>query len=1252
MQTHQRTVEPHRPIHDKSTLRSTSSPPFLEFLYPPRTLSFARCYHRNPGTIPSFRRRRKLSVRGYTSSTGPDQTQSLEEPSNPEPDQTVGEESAHTLNEDKLVAVRTLKEVLEGRNPADCEEAWGLFLREGRPKDYTQSLLLFLSSSDRPADIERSVSLFDSIDLHSRNRKDYWCAVKTAFRNDLPAEDVMELCKDAISRKKGELSWGLAIAIFVNRQDWDQALKLWKNRPYSTNKDTVIPLRSAELSALDALLDRLADLVDAIKTDKLSLSTPGISGLAKFMTYHVVSSRRIMNQTPLETILEMFYELVSLKLCAPDHYLSSLGTLLSTDARQATIRSILIYRNFRFRFPNEIPPRWILRRMLSRLSGYRITENIEYLLDEFRAFKEIPDIESYQFALTTFARQGDVWKTEELFKRLVEDHGTPDSQKSISPLVYAHARRGDVVGAKRRLDELMFEFSMKPNVVCWNIILAAHSRSSDLYGAMSTFQKMQDSGIEPDTHSYGTMMGMYAKRGDANAVKKLFYTAQVARVEMKATMIDTVVEVLCNNSKYEEAERVACEALDITPAIPLTRSWNILLWNHAFMSDVDSVSRLQKQMQDYDIAFDGMTYAALMLSLVLIRDTDAARKILKRLHRSGRIHITEFHYNILLHGYFREKNRDMVHILYDEMIERFGDPGPGSNLAKLRTLIQRDVWRYNERKDKEYGPPIDLTHSERFLESVMEDFNITNYGGDGPQLGTRRRTLLEAFPSAYYEFVIAAYGARGAFQRANELFDEFIQQGKQLSNPQSPPLQMLFVIMANNRRAEKHDWVDKCWDQALQRVLDLSKPIDLDSILHPYKTATEEPPQEDKSDKPPQEDEPIQVLPLHRFSLGQCLSTYIESLASRGLWSTIRDVVKEVEGYGFVLTTQNWGLYVRVLCQSPQPPQQLLAFTIFEDKFVDNFPGWKYLKLGFLKRPEGAPAGLDLLDRDLPRGKHPDMIAKQARRAWRTIKPDYMQPTYTTMMHLAAALIDFRMRSIVDGGKEMDNLLDQAPKTVKALITLPYFREKTQGILLRGRTDEPILDRPREIKTDKHVVWTGGLLGAEGEERIDTRPVEMVHDDDEATEEAESQEESDEDLEDSDSEWDQRPDRSSEPDSETLAALLEEDAHGRRWAKKPTGTDEDISSGLSLPAEDEQDLQLASRLAAREYEARLAAREDEAASRLAAEENEATNSLAAGENEATSSIDVGENEATSSIDVGENEATSSPAAGENDEHEE
>jgi pentatricopeptide repeat-containing protein PET309 len=159
------------------------------------------------------------------------------------------------------------------------------------------------------------------------------------------------------------------------------------------------------------------------------------------------------------------------------------------------------------------------------------------------------------------------------------------------------------------------------------------------------------------------------------------------------------------------------------------------------------------------------------------------------------------------------------------------------------------------------------------------------------------------------------------------------------------------------------------------------------------------------------------------------------------------------------------------------------AFVTFEEKFMPNFPGWQNLRLGLAVKPEGAPDTLDCIENP-KRGKRRGFLGKAGRRLWSKIQPDFMMPTYTTMVYLASALLDFRERSIIDGGIQLKSLFASAPKTIQTIADMPRLREKFQGIFLRRR--EELGDK--EMEPHEPFVWTGGILGVGGESRTVTDP--------------------------------------------------------------------------------------------------------------------------------------------------------------------
>lgn len=364
-----------------------------------------------------------------------------------------------------------------------------------------------------------------------------------------------------------------------------------------------------------------------------------------------------------------------------------------------------------------------------------------------------------------------------------------------------------------------------------------------------------------------------------------------------------------------------------------------------------------------------------------------------------------------------------------------------------------------------------------------------------PSPGTGRLSLREAAPSMYYEYVISAYGSIGASDRVKELFDEF-SSGKLhrrvTDASKLPPLRMLAALMFSHLNVGEFDKVEECWSTAFPRAIKMARRVDIDEWINERQL----PMGVDEFDTPPLPDaarggikllvpsatwEPRKstgILPSFRFLLSRALSLYMRSLAYRKQTWRIAEIVTEVEKAGFALSTFNWSTYVQLLCSSERTSDQLKGFAIFEEKFMPNFPGWRHLRRSYGIKPPDAPEFINALDK---RNTPPHVFGKEARRLWKKLEPDFLQPTYIAMVTMAGALMGLRERSVADGNTEIKALYDTAPRTIDAISDMPYLRDKWQGVMLRGRQVQG--DRHENIKPPKPFVWTGGILDVGGQRR-------------------------------------------------------------------------------------------------------------------------------------------------------------------------
>lgn len=1071
----------------RTYVRETRSP-FLDFLYPPHTQTYAASYLLHTSKKLATRRKRKTVSapnRTYVSNAANLPKESSRTRSVDPYDPLSGDAERKQERE-------RLEALLGQTRPVDFEEAWKLYALAGRPAELNPALLTYLGHSRRLVDNNRARLVFDNIPIQQRSANDYLhLAQSHAHVGTLPA--AKEIWLEAATNGTGALCLPFVVATCVNEVRWGFAQEIWDMRPNPPEYEDWLRNVVHQVDATSFLSNALG-LASFLWEQK---NRSSFDEFAASLLSHAFSCLKAVENTSTRTFLYLTRRYNPLGLLTAEHFLRLIETCQSSKSRVTLVKSIVIYRNFRWQMRNEVPSAKLLRSMIHSVTNFEITYAVLYFLEEFSIHHGKPSPDLYKSALVAFSRIGDAPKVYEIFEKMVSEHGQPRSRRLLSPLLYAHARVGDVQQTRREFDRVTSVYGLELNTVLWNILLTSYANANDFNGCFETFEDMVKSEIEINSHTLGILMGLCANRGDVENVRRLLALARQNQMEITAPLLDSVVEVYCRNGRFDMAESIAetCLGLDVKGS--RVRMWNLLLWHYAFRIDLDSISRLRSRMEAARLKPDGMTYAALMLSLVLIGKTNSARRIFRTLHRNHRVQATEFHYTIILYGYVRERNRDMVHVIFREIESRFQRPGFSPSLLLLKSQLQRDLQLVRTRGKPVESATMRLENAEKLLAEIVADFDNTKLATKEPMPGTGRQRPLEAFPVIFYEYIMKAYGTRGASEKVRELFDRFIASRQPLGSMENvhniAPLRLLNTLMLTHLRVDQHKEIDACWQVIFPRAVKLATPPSMNEWLSTYLPPASDldPPRPSSAtqDKDllvdPEESIALDmavgtkpsILPSFQFLLSRPLSLYMRSLAYRREIQKIRQVVADVENAGFQLSTFNWSTYVQMLATSDKLFDQIEAFTVFEKKFMPNFPGWDHLRRGLGVKPAEAPATITQMENR----SHYQVLGKKGRRYWSKVQPDFMQPTYISMVYLASSLLGLRERSIVQGNAEVSAVHSAAPKTVAALGSMPYLRDKFQGVLLRSRQQQG--DKPKRLDAYEPYVWTGGVLGVGGRTR-------------------------------------------------------------------------------------------------------------------------------------------------------------------------
>ncbi|ERF76376.1 hypothetical protein EPUS_07083 [Endocarpon pusillum Z07020] len=998
------------------------------------------------------------------------------------------------LLDEQLPPLESLCALMGSDEKEAYDKAWQLFIRAGGEAGLAGEVLEYLSTSDHRIDLDHALAAYNLIPALERVLAHYQAAVKAACCRK-KHRLAMEIHNEAIKRGFHTEVTSTFLAFLTRNGLWEIAAQVWKRLPES-QRDAAKPGNRGLWQELDqdtSLPEKLQQLMDTLEQNAAIFPSGrnAVLGLSVQVLYRIFSSSKIMVSITGSGILALLDRFFHLGLLQPQHYFSGIQTLNKmVGFRNRHQLATLLYRNLDYRFPNVRFPRTLLGSLIAILCGSEGDHVASRLiLRRFATDWGQPDRLAYQKVLSACARNGDSVNVSEVFAEFCSDYGTPKDMAFITPLLYVFARNGNVHETKKQFDRLHSHFAVEPDVYCWNILLTAYARARDHDGALQQYQNMKRTGLKPDQYTYGILMSMFARSGDIEALHQLVEAAKQQSISGTSAMVDSLVHAYCLNDQVEDAEALIEAATQQRLKSAPTRMWNTLLRYYAFRADTDAVLRTQERMTELSIAPDGMTYAALMQALVNTGRTQDAAAILRSLHFSNSVTATVFHYSMVLYGYALENNRDMVAVIYSEMLERFPRIGLSARLSRLRSSAHRDATltqtRLNQAlRGKPMSKGLRLSRTLDFLAQIWLEINQSDLMTEDPQPGLRRQIPAEAFPSVYMEFVIGAFARSGALEKADNLIREyqaFVDEsdGSKTSSAQS--FQLLTAIMSTLVQQKRFAAVDSYWNKALsmaksmgrQRTLDLSDPVLQTDMSTPAPTRpsvgdisfdVSTPISGSQITQPFLDRGEIRIVAAHRYSLAGPLTQYMHSLGAQHLVADLPPLVRRLEEMGFSLSSKNWNHYVQVLSYSNDPNLQILAFRVFEEKLLPNMPSWQLMKRSKWSKQKIVDGSGDLVIEEPVQRK---LIER--------FRPYTLVPTYWTIVYLGLALMKSQHRGLQGQALGLDVLRSQAPGTVSAVSRMPYLREKAQGLLLRGRT---LQGDPQKRPRKQPKVDRAGLRGS------------------------------------------------------------------------------------------------------------------------------------------------------------------------------
>uniref|UniRef100_A0A1B6C3W0 Pentacotripeptide-repeat region of PRORP domain-containing protein n=2 Tax=Clastoptera arizonana TaxID=38151 RepID=A0A1B6C3W0_9HEMI len=141
------------------------------------------------------------------------------------------------------------------------------------------------------------------------------------------------------------------------------------------------------------------------------------------------------------------------------------------------------------------------------------------------------------------------------FLLTLEEKGIEPNRITYQRLIAGFCQEGDIAGATRIL-EFMREKQFPVTEGVFNALILGHSQADDLESAHGIIGVMRQAGLEPSNETYTTLMCSYAKKGNVEALEKLFKECEEKDVFLNDKDILEVVYTLGVNNHKETTDKI------------------------------------------------------------------------------------------------------------------------------------------------------------------------------------------------------------------------------------------------------------------------------------------------------------------------------------------------------------------------------------------------------------------------------------------------------------------------------------------------------------------------------------------------------------------------------------------------------------------------------------------------------------------------------------------------------------------------
>ncbi|KAL9050541.1 MAG: hypothetical protein Q9162_006568 [Coniocarpon cinnabarinum] len=703
---------------------------------------------------------------------------------------------------------------------------------------------------------------------------------------------------------------------------------------------------------------------------------------------------------------------------------------------------------------------------LTQLLSIAFAETDQALVSEIQrdiaAFElEVPFLTGVKL-MRWYNRTSDVAEIRQILAECLKTE-QPSDLTVFHSLLQAEATRYGAPAVEKRLEWIKENFDLYPDLQAYQLLLNAYAQSLDLDNCIGVLKDILDVGLQPNAHLIENILNVCARRGDVHQASTYLKTAMDRKMNVSASMYDSVVLAHLNAGQVKNAVRLAHEVTRTAPDYA-TRVWSTILADSASNKRHHQAFMISRRMNQLEVPFDGDAFAALMRVFTNTRRPEMALGLMRDHMLEGEIAPTALHYAILIEGYASVSRFATAWRLYAHMLKQGIKPNFSTRLALLR--LESLSAQHQLSCDQVDHPGVRLDVLEELLEEILSTPASDLLNIRGVQILFNNYSDFEAVPAAMFDSVLSVYTDRHSYEVILTLLEKFAAKRAELhrDEPEHVSLRILYHIM--KLRLDQHDSVavQEMWEQALSIAekttrLTTSQSSDLNN------------PEEQTS------------LPkVSRNLLASHYRLYVSSLARERNFSTLASSLRRLHTAGFTLDSPAWNLFVSTLVRNDYI---LEAFQLAESRLLPHFKGfnpWDRVAVrGGRSAFVGANKDMKASEAHTRRDTNVEVERKVKSpgmqfmgRKYEFVFPGDLHVSYDTLLYLRRALINLGDESMggdpssqsAEAVETLDQLKETAPSTLRACRDLPALEHGRARTIVGPEALERVKARQERIQTD------------------------------------------------------------------------------------------------------------------------------------------------------------------------------------------